>query len=205
MGIPLSRVLVDFNAARTILPRPPQSPSATAGVGDPAEAAFGQLDEAFARGMAAGRLAADAEHEQRQAEAVARAAEQHAAERALWVGEQAEQLALRLASAVETLETRIADTVGRILTPFLGAELRRQSVESLAESIGTLLSGGGCSTLRIAGPEDLLAALRERLGACPVAIDWQPGERAEVTVCADDSIIETEIQSWLDRVAGARR
>jgi hypothetical protein len=206
MGIPLSRVLLDFGAAQTVLPAAGEgSPMAAAPICDPADALIDKLDEAYARGLAAGRAAAEAEHAQKLAEAVARLGEQHAAERALWVSEQAEQLALRLTSAVEALEGRIADTVGRILTPFLGDELRRESVDALAESIGTLLSGGNPASLRITGPDDLLAALRERLGASPVAIDWQPSDRGEVTVCADDSVIETEIQGWLNRVAGARR
>jgi flagellar biosynthesis/type III secretory pathway protein FliH len=206
MGIPLSRVLLDFGAVQSVLPPAGDGPpGAAAAIHDQAEAVFGKLDEAYARGVASGRAAAEAEHQQRLAEAIARAAEQHAAERALLVSGQAEQLAARLSSAVETSEARIADTVGHILTPFLSAELRNKSVEALAESIGTLLSGGNAVSLRISGPDDLLAALRERLGASPAAIDWQPGDRADVTVCADDSVIETEIQSWLDRVAGAHR
>ena len=204
MGVPLSRVLLDFGAAKPASPAANQSsPRGVIPVCDPDQDVAARLDEAFARGEAAARIIADAEHDRKLAEAIARAEAQHAAERALWTGEQADALAARLSAAVQALEARIADMVGRVLTPFLTAELRSRSVEALAESIGALLSGGNHPALCISGPDDLLSALRERLGVGPVAVDWQPNGQVEVTVTAEDSVIETEIQSWIDRFSGA--
>ena len=204
MGIPLSRVLLDFGATRGV-PAAPHQTSASAIPGcEPVDELARKLEAAYARGADEARLTADAEHERKLAQAMAHAAEQQSVERARWASEQAEVLVGRLTSAVEALETRIADTVGRILTPFLTAELRSASVAALAESIRTLLSGGSQPALRVSGPEDLLSALRERLGAGPVAIEWEPNGEVEVKVSADDSVIETELQSWLKRFAGAR-
>lgn len=207
MGVPLSRVLLDFGAAKPpASPSPSPSPAmAIVPVCDAGQDAAARLDEAYARGEAAARIAAEAEREQKLAEAMAHAGQQHATERARWASEQADELAARLTSAVATLEARIAEMVGRVLTPFLTSQLRSRSVEALAESIGTLLSGGSNPALRISGPDDLLSALRDRLGASPLAIEWETNGQAEVTVLADDSVIETEIQSWMERLAGARR
>jgi hypothetical protein len=206
MGIPLSRVLLDFSAAKTgSTATQASSPAPVIPVCEPLDERARQLEEAYARGADEARLAADAEHEQTLAAAIARAEERHAAERARWTGEQADGIAARLIAAVETLETRIADVVGRVLNPFLASDVRSKSVQALAESIRALLSGASQPALRVSGPEDLLAALRERLGAGPLTIEWEPNGQVEVTVSADDSVIETEIQSWLDRFAGASR
>ena len=203
MGTPLSRVLLDFGAARGLEPAPQPSLSIVPPC-DPADDLARQVSEAFARGADEARLAADAEHEHVLAQALARLREEHAAERARWARDEADELAQRLEAAAEALETRIGDAVGRVLAPFLTAELRRKSVEALADSIGTILSGASRPPLRIGGPEDLLAALRERLGPGAGAVDWQPNGGVEVTVISDDTIIETEIQGWMDRLAEAR-
>ncbi len=206
MGIPLSRVLLDFGAARTPSPAAPASASITlVPPCDPADDLARRIDEAYARGADEARLTADAEYERRLAQALARAEEERIAERARWASEQAGELATGLTSAVEALETRIAEAVGQILTHFVTAELRSKSLEALEESIKTLLSGAGRPALRVGGPEVLLFALRERLGAAAAAIDWASNGEVDVTVSSDDSVIETEIQSWADRLAGARR
>ncbi len=204
MGIPLSRVLVDFGAGK-IGPAPKSgSPIPIIPVREPVKDMATQLAEAHARGADEARMTADAELEHKLAEALARADEQHAAERARWTCEEAGALAAHLTSAVEALEARIAEAVGRVLTPFVTDELRSSSVEALAESIGTLLSGASRPTLRVSGPEDLLSALRERLGAMADTVEWQPNGQVDVTVSADDSVIETEIQGWIERIAGAK-
>jgi hypothetical protein len=206
MGIPLSRVLLDFGAANPVSPAArPGSPVSVVPPRDPVDDLARRIDEAYARGHDEARLSADAEHERKLAEALAAAEAEHAAERARWASEQADELAARLGAAVQLLEERIADTVGRVLTPFVAAEMRSKSMEALAESIRTVLSGANPPALRISGPEDLLSTLRDRLPAGAVAIEWEPNGEADVTVSAGDAVIETEIAGWLDRFAEARR
>lgn len=205
MGIPLSRVLVDFSAGK-IGPAPKSgSPIPVIPVSEPVKDIATQLAEAHARGADEAWMSADAELERKLAEALAHADEQRAAERQRWTCEQADALAARLTSAVEALEARIGEAVGRVLTPFLTDELRGRSVEALAESIGTLLSGASRPALRVSGPEDLLAALRKRLGDVAATVEWEPNGQVDVTLSADDSVIETEIQGWIDCIAGAGR
>jgi hypothetical protein len=122
MGVPLSRVLLDFSTIKAALPPHPAAAMEANPICEPVQDIAAQLDEAYARGAEAARIAAEAQHQQTLAEAIARADEQQAAERRRWTGEQAEELAARLTSAVETLQARIADAVGRILVPFVTAE-----------------------------------------------------------------------------------
>jgi hypothetical protein len=205
MGSALSRVLVDFSAARSPSPAPQPGPTMSiVPPVDPADDLARRVEEAYARGADEARMAADAEHEQALALALAKAEQERLADRARWTSEQGDALAGGLAAALEALETRIGDAVGHVLTPFLQSELRSTSVRALAESIATLLTAKSQPSLRISGPEDLLSALRERLDAGPVAIEWQPNGSVEVIVSADDSVIETEVQTWADTLSGAR-
>lgn len=208
MRTPLAHVLHDFG-------RPPPGPPAqaepcpavpAATLPAPAEDRATKLvDEAFARGEQAGRGAAEAELEQALREAQLRAEEQLAAEHLKWRSEHADELASRLASGVDELESKISTAVTRVLTPFLTTQLRANMVDALGESIRTLLSGGRHAALHIGGPEDLLAVLREKLGAVPVGIEWEPNQEMEVRVAADHTMIETDLQRWIDRFAEACR
>jgi hypothetical protein len=208
VNIPLSHVLADFGRpapAPTPREEPGQiAPAATAGILAEEQAAS-MVDEAFARGERAGRAAAAADLEKRLSEAKASAEERLAAEQQRWKSEHADELAARLASGIEELESRIASAAARVLTPFVTAELRTGMIDALGDSIRTLLSGGAKAALRIRGPQDLLAELRSKLGDVSVTIEWEESRDADVRVIADQTMIETEIQKWTDRFAETGR
>lgn len=207
MAIPLARFLHDFGAptgapnSQQAAPAAPAEPPS----GLMADATARRLDEAHERGEEAGRAAARAEYEQELAKIHSRADQELAAERRKWTVEQAEELAAQLGSAVEALEARLAGSVARVLTPFLDAELRAEMVRALAENIRSLLSSGRHPSLHISGPEDLLASLRDKLGGCPAAVEYEPNEQVEVRVVADATLIETDLQAWTERFAEAVR
>jgi flagellar biosynthesis/type III secretory pathway protein FliH len=210
MGIPLSRVLHDFSApAPAPAPAPRERTEASAPAAEsrqPVETVLtAQLDEAFARGEAAGRAAAQAEHEHTIGELRARAGEERDADRRRWAKEEAQRLAESMNEALAALEARISDAVARALTPLLARGLRERMIDALAESVDTVRSSGRHAHLHISGPEDLLAALRERIGSVAVAAEWEPNGQPEVRIVSDDTLIETDIQSWADRFAGAVR
>ncbi len=208
MNTPLSHVLIDFGrpAPRQVPRDEPARAAPDAPPGFVAEdQAAGMVDDAFARGEQAGRAAAMAELGEKLAEAQAGSEERLAAEQQRWRSEHADELAARLSSGIEELESRVAVSVARVLTPFVAAELRTEMVDALSASIRTLLSGGAKAALQIRGPEDLLAGLREKLGPIPVAIEWEESRDADVRVVADQTTIETEIQKWIDRFAETRR
>lgn len=208
MGMPLSRVLRDFRAVAVASPPEAEPISAAAAAGacpTNDDVLTARLREAHAIGEEAGRCAARVEYERELAEHRARAEGHLAEERQRWTQEQADELTARLTCEIEALEARIAGPVARVLTPFATAALRDMMVRELSESVSKLLSGGRHVRLRISGPDDLLGCVRDRLGACPAAIEWEPGEQVDVRLIADDSMIETEIASWIDRFAEAAR
>jgi hypothetical protein len=95
----------------------------------------------------------------------------------------------------------IADKVARILVPFLAEALRRQVVDDLTQTVSTILAGADAPALRLSGPPDLVAALRERLAGHAAAIDCVAADAADVTLVADrDTIIESRLQAWGERL-----
>jgi hypothetical protein len=92
------------------------------------------IEAAHASGFESGKAAAMAALEARLEAERASFAQQRASERQAWVAEEAEKLAQRLSAGLGELEARIADTTARVLEPFLGAELRRQSSPRCAPS-----------------------------------------------------------------------
>lgn len=203
MAIPLHQFLTDFNApdrprdegAGISVLRPVEPPSKAAAASDIAQ----RVEEAFARGEEAGRDAARAEFENKLVEQRGSAEERLAAERQKWTREQADRLSQQLAAAMQELEAGIAASVHNILKPFLEASLRQRMVEALAENVRTLLANDRDAVLRVSGPEDLMTELGNRLGAHNAAIEYEKTQGADVRVCAGRTVMETQMQAWIDR------
>jgi hypothetical protein len=164
------------------------------------EPALDLVAEAEARG----RRAAAAEAEARTAELLAEeraAAELRLAEaRRDWVAAAADRLAARIVEAFGQLETGIAAAMTRVLTPFLATAARRAAIEDLARTLEGLLADGEHRTLRISGPEDLLAAIEARVPPAAGAVAFVPDDSTDVTVVADKTIVTTQIGAWMDRL-----
>ena len=103
-----------------------------------------------------------------------------------------------LDAALSLVETRIAESVARVLRPFLVAELRGQAIDALEESIGVLLRTDQ-AIIEISGAADLLDVLQSRVGAA-MAIAWSPNSGADVRVVADQTVIESRIEAWARRI-----
>ena len=98
------------------------------------------------------------------------------------------------------LEANLASAMTRVLTPFLANAARRGAIEDLTRALESLLADGEHRTLRITGPEDLLAAIEARLPSAAPSIVFVPGGSPEVTVVADRTIVTTQIGAWMDRL-----
>lgn len=218
MTIPLSRVLHDFGASSGAAPSGAASSVALSADDAAAESPLPtiippapdmlaeRVQQAHAEGERVGREAARAEYKRELAELHDRAERHLSEERQKWVTEQGEALAAGLNAAIEAFEHRIAASVAEVLTPFLAAEIRDGMVRELLETVSRLVSGGRGGRLRLSGPADLLEGLQARLGTCPAEIEWTPdAEATDVTLIADDSLIETDIASWIDTLSGASR
>jgi hypothetical protein len=177
-------------------PRPQPQPAAPV-----AETTVNVLDDAQRRGYAAGL----AEGEAKLAEERVRGALTIANERAKWCEQQA-AIVDGLAAACRELETNVASAVARILQPFLADAVRDKAVAALVEQISALTSHSPVPAFRVTGPSDLLDLVRARLDAAGrTGIDYQIADVCEIRVVADQTVIETQISAWIDRLKDASR
>lgn len=123
-----------------------------------------------------------------------------AAERAKWTQDESDKLAGTIGAAFAEIEANIADCVARVLRAFLIDRLRRKVVDELAENIGVLLGGKEHPVIEISGAEDLVAALREKLSVLSAAIEFSPNHSSDVKVVVDQTIINSRIEAWIQRI-----
>lgn len=180
----------------------PTAPQAAAA--DPASAAeqpTGENEEAaFARGREEGLAAAEADYRQKLEEERTAAAERLAAERASWAEQESTRLAGMIASAFDALQKDIADIVGAILEPFVEEALRTKSVDELAQALKPLLATGQHTLFRVAGPDDLLEALKQKLGDSATSFTFEVTDAVDLRVVVDRTVIETQLGGWLPQL-----
>ncbi|UPK37336.1 hypothetical protein IVB18_08570 [Bradyrhizobium sp. 186] len=160
------------------------------------------LDDAHRRGYAAGF----AEGEAKLAEERVRSAIRLGEERAKWSDQQAVAIVSGFETACREIETNIASSVARILLPFLADAVRDKAIGSLVEQIAALTSSSSVPVFRITGPSDLLDLVKAQLNAASrTGIEYQAADAVEVRVLADQTVIETQISTWTERLKDARR
>lgn len=175
----------------------PQSPLAAS-----KEEATVNLDDAYRRGYAAGVAEADS----RLAEERVRSAIRLGEERAKWSDQQALSIINGFETACREIETNIASSVARILLPFLADAVRDKAIGSLVEQIAALTGNSPVPVFKITGPGELLDLVRSQLEtARRTGIEYEAAETFEVRVVADQTVIETQISTWSERLKEARR
>lgn len=146
-------------------PAPAPSPQAAL---DAARAEGADEARAQAQAQAAAQLAElEAAHEARLAQALAEA-------RAQWLAAESEALAARIDRAFAELRTEVEEGVAAVLRPLARACAAREAARLMAADIARLLAGAGpagsdpgAAPLEIAGPADLIDAVRDALDADP--------------------------------------
>ncbi|MFI5013861.1 MAG: hypothetical protein ACHQAY_16095 [Hyphomicrobiales bacterium] len=184
-----------FNAADQLRLDGPQLQSL-----DPkaAEELAHQLDDAHARGREEGRGEAAAESALELCKERELLEARLASERESWLAEEGNRMGSAVRAAFEGLEKSVADSVARILKPFLATALREQVLAQLSETLSALQTAEG-PLLKVSGPETLLNALREKLGQSPTTIEYAPSSSVDISVVADQTVIESRLQAWIDR------
>ncbi len=162
----------------------------------PAEDRLAEQDAAVAQALAAARDEFDATRAADLAAFERRLAEREA-EILATVGD---ALAGQVREGLAAIEERVGHQVGATLLRFLDHAVRERAVGELTEAVSALLAGGTAARVRIAGP----AALSERVEAA-IAPTGVPVERVEsdavdVLVTIDETIVETNITAWMDRL-----
>lgn len=160
------------------------------------------LDDAHRRGYTAGL----AEGEAKLAKERVRSAIRLGEERAKWSDQQAVAIVNGFDTACREIESNIASSVARILLPFLADAVRDKAVGSLVEQIATLTSNSPVPAFRVTGPSELIDLVRTQLNlAGRSGVEYQSADTVEVRVLADQTTIETQISTWMDRLKEARR
>ncbi|SFI19360.1 hypothetical protein [Bradyrhizobium sp. cf659] len=160
------------------------------------------LDDAYRRGHAAGVAEGDA----RVAEERVRSAIRLGEERAKWSDQQAVAIVSGFEAACREIETNIASSVARILLPFLADAVRDKAIGSLVEQIAALTGNSPVPVFKITGPSELLDLVKTQLEtARRTGIEYEAAETLEVRVVADQTVIETKIAAWSERLNEARR
>ena len=176
----------------------PQSPAAA----PKEEVPVNLLEDAYRRGHAAGV----AEGDSRVAEERVRSAIRLGEERAKWSDQQAVAIVNGFDTACREIETNIASSVARILLPFLADAVRDKAIGSLVEQIAALTGNSPVPVFKITGPGELLDLVRTQLEASRrMGIEYEAAETFEVRVVADQTVIETQISAWSERLNEARR
>ncbi|MGY8707306.1 hypothetical protein RAD16_16325 [Bradyrhizobium sp. 18BD] len=160
------------------------------------------LEDAYRRGHAA----AVAEGDARVAEERVRSAIRLGEERSKWSDQQAVAIVSGFEAACREIETNIASSVARILLPFLADAVRDKAIGSLVEQIAALTGNSPAPAFKVTGPSELLDLVRTQLEAARrTGIEYEPAETVEVRVVADQTVIETQIAAWGERLKEARR
>ncbi|WLB56053.1 hypothetical protein [Bradyrhizobium japonicum] len=160
------------------------------------------LEDAYRRGHAAGVAEGDA----RVAEERVRSAIRLGEERAKWSDQQAATIVGGFETACREIETNIASSVARILLPFLADAVRDKAIGSLVEQIAALTGNSPVPVFKVTGPGELLDLVRTQLQtARRTGIEYEAADTFEVRVVADQTVIETQIAAWSERLNEARR
>ena len=160
------------------------------------------LEDAYRRGHTAGL----AEGEAKLAEERVRSAIRLGEERAKWSDQQAVAIVSGFEAACREIETNIASSVARILLPFLADAVRDKAIGSLVEQIAALTGNSSAPAFKVTGPSELLDLVRTQLEASRrTGIAYETAEAVEVRVVADQTVIETQISAWSERLKEARR
>jgi hypothetical protein len=124
-------------------------------------------------------------------------------QRTIWVEQQALQMSAQIATAVEHIEANLSERIANILRPFVSESFRQQTLAEFKDVLTTLLSGRDASLLKISGPEDLLAVMKSHLERYGSSIEFLPSELVEMSVIAQDTLVQTQLNSWSVRLAQA--
>jgi hypothetical protein len=159
-----------------------------------------RLRQAYERGrqegLAAARVEADAAFASHKDEQSERAE----AERVSFQVNECAKLADQIAAGMIEIEERIAETVANILRPYLAQEQTSRVTKALSENLARILSGDSPALLKISGPEFILSVLRDRLSSHPAPVEYSVEEGLDVTVEAQQTIIRSQLQAWVDLI-----
>jgi hypothetical protein len=172
-----------------------------------------QLDEAYAKGLEAGIAEGwpmrETEIERLRAEAEL----QFDGAKAGFSREVLEQLLEGQARQFEALHNRLADQLLDVLLPVLRHGLMESAIRALVEELSGLAINRNSLVIELSGPREIVERVRrlhmEQSSAAselPVAnLRVSHGDTLEVQIKCGETVVETRVQEWIDRITEALR
>lgn len=161
-----------------------------------------RVDEARTLGILEGRAAVQAEYDVRLAQQVDGLEKKFAQERAAWARDQGGRLGELIVERLDAIESKIAEQVAAVLRPFIGDEVRGRALAELKGMLEKMLLNGDYAKITVSGPADLIEVLRAQIADRAKSVTFVTTERPDVTVIADETILETRIVEWLGAIRG---
>ncbi|WP_414473339.1 hypothetical protein [Microvirga sp. M2] len=129
--------------------------------------------------------------------------EELAAQREIWIEQEAQQLSMQIVTAIGNLEAALSEKAARILSAVIPEALRHNAISEFREALGTILSGEPGPLVRVTGPEDILTALKACIAPRDGVVEFIPTDAVEVMLVAGDTIVQTQFSGWSDRLQSA--
>ena len=113
-------------------------------------------------------------------------------------------LSVQLAEGLAALEERIGAHVAGVLLRFLDSAVRERAISELTEAVAALAADGNAVRIKIVAPAALVGRLKAAMTATETAVDWVDGAGTDVSVSIEDTIVETNMTAWLDRLSSGK-
>ncbi|MBF9232612.1 hypothetical protein [Microvirga alba] len=120
-----------------------------------------------------------------------------------WAREETDRLAVEISDALQSMEAKLVAQVARLLTPFLTEAVHAQVIDELKTTLVSILSDNQSRSMTIRGPQDLLSNLAAKLRPVAASIEFIADQGSEIRVIANDTILETQLSVWTQRLAEA--
>jgi hypothetical protein len=171
-----------------------------------------RLQEAYQKGVAAGRTQERLEIERQTAELSIDFERRLEEAKSVFSKALAEQLADEVRLGIERARMAISTHVATALVPFMRAGVTQAAIASFVAELGDMVELTEGVAIDVACPRELVEPVREALGealgrrgAPPGSVRCIPGDVAEVRVKVNDTVIETRLADWLSRLDGVLR
>lgn len=123
--------------------------------------------------------------------------ERHALARRQWVEHEADRLTASVAESTAVLKREFGEAIARSIVPFAMSRLRQEALDEIAAAAAELVNEAMPLAIEISGPDDLTAALRQRLEHVSTVMRVVPdGSSSELRVRVDTAVIQTRLQEW---------
>jgi hypothetical protein len=166
----------------------------------PREDVEARIEEAFERGRRKGIAEARADVADAAMRDQIDVRERALAERLDFQANEYAELSEKIVTGLAEIEERVAASVARILKPYLIEEHSKLVVQALSSNLTRILSGDGPTVLKIRGRKDVLGMLHERLSMHPVEVEYVAEDSVDVRVEAQQTVIESQLQAWIDHI-----